>query len=276
MLRQKVPVEKPHLFIPIIDRLRPTFIRSYYVGFVVDAENRVVTVDHSHNHFCITTPEGNPVELMLGTLKVTSIFSRTKGKRDRNDPGDNSPMLYVIKGLHELRTTPRDIAMLCASFRQILPAYLGNGFQWDWIVPLPSSSSVCCRFADKVFKHTKQGTCHANALVKITAGQVLQDVSRLRISSRDRNRLRIEVKRFISAHGEDAPFQIKSVNVGLRHHVNPMIWGHVPPGTNPPRAILLVDDMVTSGASLVNAEAILKHRFPHAQIEALTLFGSSK
>ena len=77
------------------------------MGFVVDAENRLVTVDHSHNHFCITTPEGNPVELMLGTLKVTSIFARTKGKRDKRDPGDNSPMLYVIKGLHELRTNPR-------------------------------------------------------------------------------------------------------------------------------------------------------------------------
>lgn len=246
------------------------------MGFVVDAENRLVTVDHSHNRFCITTPEGNPAEIMLGTLKVTSIFSRTKGKRDRNDPGDNSPMLYVIKGLHDLRTTPRDIAMLCASFRKILPAYLESGFRWDWIVPLPSSSSVCCRFAEKVLKSSQQGAFHPDALVKITAGQVLENVSRLRIASKDKSRLRTEVKRFISAHGEDASFQIKSVNVGLRHHINPMMWGHVQPGTNPPRAILLVDDMVTSGASLVNAEAILKRRYPHAQIEALTLFGSSR
>lgn len=246
------------------------------MGFVVDAENRLVTVDHSHNRFGITTPEGNPAEIMLGTLKVTSIFSRTKGKRDRNDPGDNSPMLYVIKGLHDLRTTPRDIAMLCASFRKILPTYLESGFRWDWIVPLPSSSSVCCRFAEKVLKSSQQGAFHPDALVKITAGQVLENVSGLRIASKDRSRLRTEVKRFISAHGENAFFQIKSVNVGLRHNINPMMWGHVPPGTNPPRAILLVDDMVTSGASLVNAEAILKRRYPHAQIEALTLFGSSR
>lgn len=246
------------------------------MGFVVDAEKRLVTVDHSHNHFCITTPEGNPVELMLGTLKATSIFARTKGKRDRSDPGDNSPMLYVIKGLDDLRTKPRDIAMLCASFRRILPAYLGNGFQWDWIVPLPSSSPVCCRFAEKVFKRTRQGACYPDALAKITAGQVLQNVGGLRISARDKTRLRGDVKRFISNHGEDAPFQIKFVNVSLRPHVNPLTWGHVPPGTNPPRSILLVDDMVTSGASLVNAEAILRHRYPHAKIEALTLFGSSK
>ena len=191
-----------------------------YVGFVVDAGKRLVTVDHSHNHFCVTTPEGNPVELMLTpTLKVTSIFARTKGKRDRSDPGDNSPMLYVIKGLHELKTTKR---------------------------------------------------------VKLTAKKVLEGLDVLRISSRDKTRARSDIKRFIKNHGENAFFQIKSVNVDLRKHINPLAWGNVPLGTTPPRNILLIDDMVTSGTSLVNAEAILKHRYPTARIEALTLFGSSK
>lgn len=245
------------------------------MGFVVDAENRLVTVDHSHNNFCITTPQGNPAVITLGTLKVTSIFTRTKGKRDKRDPGDNSPMLYVLKGLHNLQTRKRDVGTLCASFRKILPAYLGGGFQWDWIVPLPSTSTVCSRFAERVFKHTQQGVCHPNALVKITAQQVLQDVGALRIPSRDKARLRVDVKRFISNHGENAPFQIKSVNVSLRQYINPLAWGHVQ-ATSPPRMILLIDDMVTSGSSLVNAEEILKHRYPMARIEALTLFGSSK
>lgn len=245
------------------------------MGFVVDAEKRLVTVDHSHNNFCITTPQGNPVEITLGTLKVTSIFARTKGKRDRNDPGDNSPMLYVLKGLHNLHTRRRDVGMLYASFREILPIYIGGGFHWDWIIPLPSSSPVCSRFAERVFKHTQQGICRPHTLTKITARQVLQDVGSLRISSRDKTRLRGDVKRFISSHNEDAPFQIKSVNVSLQQHINPLAWGHVP-STSPPRGILLIDDMVTSGASLMNAEAILKQRYPLAHIEALTLFGSSK
>jgi len=247
------------------------------VGFNVDAERLIVSVDPSHNHFCVTSPEGNPVEITLnGTLKVTSIFARTKGKRDKRDPGDNSPMLYVIKGMHQLTTTPRDIAMLCASFRQILPVFTANGFEWDWIVPLPSSSPVCCRFAEKVLQRTQRGVCYPQALAKITAGQVLSNLDDLRISSRDKTRVRSEIRRFISTHGEDAAFQIKSVNVALRHHINPLTWGSLPLGTNPPRGILLIDDMVTSGASLINAEAILKHRYPAARIEALTLFGSSR
>lgn len=246
------------------------------MGFVVDAEKRLVTVDHSNNHFCITTPQGNPAEITLGTLKVTSIFARTKGKRDINTPGDNSPMLYVLKGLHDLHTRRRDIGMLYASFREILPAYVGAGFQWDWIVSLPSSSPVCSRFAERVLKHTQQGVCQHNALVKITAVEVLRSVDDLKIKAADKTVLKTDIFRFISNNGEEAPFQIKSIRrVKLRKHINPLTWGRVS-ATPPPRGILLIDDMVTSGASLVNAEAILKHRYPLAHIEALTLFGSSK
>ncbi|EPZ2570087.1 phosphoribosyltransferase [Salmonella enterica subsp. enterica serovar Kiambu] len=247
------------------------------MGFVVDAGKRLVTVDHSHNNYCVTTPEGNPVELMLtATLKVTSIFARTKGKRERTDPGDNSPMLYVIKQLDDLKTNRRDIALLCASFRQILPAYEDKGFDWDWIVPLPSSSPVCFRFAEKVHKLTQRGICYPNALSKITAAEVLANLNELRISSSDKTRIRNDIKRFIRKHGEEAAFQIKCINVSLRQHINPLMWGNVPLGTNPPRGVLLIDDMVTSGTSLINAEAIIRHRYPNARIEALTLFGSSK
>jgi len=178
--------------------------------------------------------------------------------------------------MHGLRTTPRDIALLCASFRQILPAYVAKGFEWDWIVPLPSSSPVCFRFAEKVHRQTQRGICYPNALAKISAGQVLANLNALRISSRDKTQVRSDIKRFIRVQGENVPFQIKSVNVALRHHINPLVWGNVPPGTRPPGGILLIDDMVTSGASLVNAEAILRHRYPNVRIEALTLFGSSR
>ncbi|REE67454.1 hypothetical protein [Pantoea ananatis] len=246
------------------------------MGFVVDAEKRLVTVDHSHNNFCITTPQGNPAEITFGTLKVTSIFARTKGKRDISAPGDNSPMLYVLKGLHDLHTRRRDIGMLCASFRKILPAYVNGGFQWDWIVSLPSSSTVCSRFAEQVLKLTQQGICQHNALVKITAVEVLRSVDVLQIKSAEKTVIKTDIYRFIGNHGEDAPFQIKSIRrVKLRKHINPLTWGRVC-ATPPPKGILLIDDMVTSGASLVSAEAILKHRYPLARIEALTLFGSSK
>ena len=247
------------------------------MGFVVDANRRLVTVDHSHNNYCVTTVLGNPATLMLNeTLKVTSIFTRTKGKRDRDEPGDNCPMLYVMKGMHDLTTTPRDVAKLCVSFREILPKFLDNGFEWDWIVPLPSSSPVSLRLAKKVQTRTKKGACYPEALIKMTAENVLKNLEELRISARDKTIVRQDIKRFIKLNGEDAYFQIKMVRTNVRMHVNPLAWGSLPLGTRPPRGILLIDDMITSGTSLVNAEAILKNRYPGVRIEALTLFGSSK
>lgn len=250
------------------------------MGFVVDAVNRLVTVDHSHNHFCVTTPNGNPTTITLDNgLKVTSIFARTKGKKGKRAgiiPGDNSPMLYVLKGMQNLTTRRKDVAMLCASFRQILPVYLGAGFAWDWIVPLPSSSAVCSRFADKVHKRCQIGIFQPAAITKITAQQVLNNVGQLRISAKERALLSADIRRFISHNTPQTSFQIKCATTHLRHHINPLMWGNVPLGTTPPRRVLLVDDMVTSGTSLVCAADIIKNRYPTVQIEALTLFGSSK
>lgn len=246
------------------------------MGFVVDAERRLVTVDHSHNHYCVTTPAGNPATFMPNeTLKVTSIFTRTKGKRSGDEPGDNCPMLYVMKGMHALTTTPRDIGKLCASFREILPKFQDNGFDWDWIIPLPSSSPVSLLLAKKIQKRTKRGDCYPQALVKLTAVEVLRNLEDLRISSSEKTKARQDIKRFIRLNGEDALFQIKMVRKKVRIHTNPLAWGSLPLGTRPPRGILLIDDMITSGTSLINAEAILKNRYPGARIEALTLFGSS-
>ncbi len=244
------------------------------MGFVVDADRLLVTVDHSHNNFCVTTPAGNPAVTYHDGLKITSVFTRTKGKR--GPVGDNCPMLYALKGLHSLTTRSRDIGMLHASFRQILPAFLASGFEWDWIVPLPSSSLVCSTFARKVHQRTGIGIVQADALMKITADQAMRNVEGLRIQSKDKTVLKGDIRRFIRDYGAAAPFQIKYAKAHLRHHIHPFMWGHVPAGTAPARRVLLVDDMVTSGTSLLSAAEVIRHRYPTVDIEALTLFGSSR
>ncbi|MDE1474159.1 phosphoribosyltransferase [Xenorhabdus bovienii] len=248
------------------------------MGFVVDKENNLVTVDHSHNRFCITTPEGNPSTLTLNkVLKVTSIFTRTKGKRDKDAPGDNSPMLYALKGLHNLKTTRKDIMRLNESYRLILETFLQDGFQWDCIIPLPSSSQLTSLFAKKVCKNTCMGVCYNEALVKITAAQVLRDLNTLAIGAKDRSAIHEDIKRFMRYNSPEAPFQIKSIKrVHLRQHINPLMWGGLPSGTAEPRNVLLVDDMITSGTSLLCALNAIRNNYPAVNVQALTLFGSSK
>ncbi|ELW9441549.1 phosphoribosyltransferase [Pluralibacter gergoviae] len=248
------------------------------MGFTVDTAALLVTVDRAHNHFCITAPEGNPVVMLLpDSLSVTSIFARTKGKRARGCPGDNNPMLYALKGMHNLNTRARDIGELCHSFRKIFAVFLNNQPVWDWIVPLPSGSQVCARFARKVHQRVGQGHYVDWVLIKRTAGEVLSCIGEMRISARDKNTLSEEIKRFIKAHGPQAPFQIKTIKrVNLRRYINPLALGQIRKHEIPPARILLIDDMVTTGTSLRRAAELLRHQYPDAHIEALTLFGSSK
>lgn len=250
------------------------------MGFVVDATNRQVTVDHSHNHFSVTTPEGNPTTIELNNgLKVTSIFSRTKGKkakRGQKPPGDNSPMLYALKGMQNLKTTRRAVMDLNLSYRLILPTFVEAGFQWDWLLPLPSSCPLTELFSKKIATHTGIGICHNGAMLKVSAQRVLDSLDELRIRAVDRSALREDIKRFISHHSPQTAFQIKAITrTYLRTHINPLMWGRLPAGTAPPSKILLVDDMVTTGTSLIAAYDLIKHRYPAVSMEALTLFGST-
>lgn len=247
------------------------------MGFIVDAENKLVMVDHSHNNFCVTSPKGNPViQKLNNSLKVTSIFTRTKAKRERSLLGDNCPMLYALKGMHKLKTRRRDIALLCASFHRIFPVFLNDGFVWDWIVPLPSCHPICSRFAHKVHKHSQFGIVQPKTIIKVSAEQILLNVKQLNIKSADKALLSSDIRRFIKNNCLKTDFQIKALKSHLRHHINPFIWGSVLQDTVPPSKILLIDGMITSGSSLINASNILKHHYPHVEIEALTLFSSSR
>ncbi|EFB70987.1 phosphoribosyltransferase [Providencia rustigianii] len=251
------------------------------MGFVVDERNKLVEVDHSHNHFCITTAIGNPTTTLLdNNLKVTSIFARTKSRRNkhvRKPIGDNNPMLYALKGLHQVRATRRSIIDLNQSYRQILPKFLAAGFVWDWLIPLPSSSNLTALFAKKVIKHSGIGEYHHDIIIKNSAQHTLDSLYNLPIRSSERSALHEDTKRFISFNSPKTPFEIKSITrVKLRKYINPLTWGNIPSNISVPCNILLVDDMVTTGTSLMAAFKLLKQRYPIVNIEALTLFGSSK
>lgn len=112
--------------------------------------------------------------------------------------------------------------------------------------------------------------------MKVSAGHVLNSLSRLQIKAADRSALHEDIKRFISFNSPQTPFQIKAITrTLLRPHINPLMWGHLPAGVAPPRNVLLIDDMVTTGTSLIAAYDLIKHRYPMVNVEALTLFGST-
>lgn len=245
------------------------------MGFNIDSDTMIVSVDHSHNDYCVTTVEGNPAIVTKDNLEIISIFSRTKrGRRHTKTIGDNCPMLYALKGSEQLITTAKDVVKLRINFRKILNIYLSRGYQWDWIVPLPSSSNLSQLLANEVFNISNMGVVQQDLLIKITNKEALSIAKSLRIHSSDKANITSAIRGRIKKMGEEDYFQIKYINKSDRIHMKPFIFNKIPLGSPPPRKLLLIDDMITSGTSLVSAMEVIKSRYPLVKIEALTLFGS--
>lgn len=247
------------------------------MGFNVDNDLRLVTVDHSHNNYAVTTVDGNPITSNYDDLSVTSVFRRTRSKRDKDMLGDNSPMLYAFKGMHDLSIGYSSVASLTGNFYTILNNFfVEKDARWDIVVPMPSSHDIANILARRVIRMGAAETLELDALKKITTNDAKMQLRDLQIASKDKTKINNFIKKFARFNGWDTNFQMKSITIPkLRKHINPVTFGRLQ-SRNPPKKVLLVDDMVTSGTTLSYAKQALLDRYPMAQIEALTLLGSSK
>lgn len=247
------------------------------LGFNVDNSAGLVTVDHSHNNYAVTSVDDNPITILYDGLPVTSIFRRTKGKRDKGSLGDNSPMLYAFKKMDGLTTKYSSVASLAKNYFEILNKFCTEKeMEWDIVVPMPSSHDIANILSRRMVRLGVAKKFEPDALKKITASEVQKQVKQLKISSRDRTKLNDFVKKFAKFNGWNTDFQMKSITLAkFRMHINPIVFGKLN-NTTPPKRILLVDDMVTSGTTLTYARMALQKRYPLASIEAITLLSSSK
>lgn len=247
------------------------------MGFNVNNETKLVTVDHSHNNYSVTTTEGNPTTKIFNGLSVISILQRTKGKRSKDALGDNSPMLYAFKGIGDLSTTYSSIASLLPNCFEILDQVIDNSnVVWDCVIPMPSSHNIANILSKRVIRRSSASRLEYSALKKISASDAKLQIQSLSIKSKDKTRLNGYINRFAKKSSWGHDFQMKSIQIPkLRQHINPLTLDSFSNNT-PPRNILLIDDMVTSGRTLACAELAIKARYPMTNISALTLLGSSQ
>lgn len=259
------------------------------MGFDVDRVAKLVTVDHSHNNFATTSVEGNPRTKRYSGLCVIGTIKRNKGanrtlKKDnprQKIDGDNSPMLYALKNMDGLTTTPSDVRSLFRNVRVILDNELPtHGVAFEHIITIPSSHKLASVVTQMTMRACKrQGYPVSkldNVLRKSSGDDVKAQVSELRIKRPDRSGMLNNIKNFIRQHGGQTDFQIKYIQKStLRKHVN--LLSLTPGYAVDQRAvnILLVDDMVTTGSSLVAARDLVLQRYPNATIYAVCLFSAS-
>lgn len=247
------------------------------MGFNVNKDTKLVTVDHSHNNYSVTTTEGNPTTTIFNGLSVTSILQRTKGKRGKDSLGDNSPMLYAFKGIGDLSTTYSSVSSLLPNCYEILDQFMNDsGAGWDCIIPMPSSHEIANILSKRIIRKISTSRLETNALKKVSATNAKNQIQNLNITSKDKAQLNGFIKLFAKNNSWDHDFQMKSIKrPKLRKHINPLELDILSIST-PPRNILLIDDMVTSGRTLACAELAIKARYPMTNISALTLLSSSQ
>lgn len=230
-------------------------------------QNNLVLVDHTHNRLLNTSLTGNPKRQNLGgNLDVYSIFERLKSPhKAKKSGGDNCHLLYALKGKDGLETTFSSIKSLIPNFHAIIKALPVNGY--DLVVSMPSGHTISSIFATRLAKHFSCALSH-NVFQKITPADALVILQGLQIQTNEKIAIRGRIKRQVK-RGQ-ASFALKDVPVPFRHYFEPLIMQTAPVGAF--NKILLADDLLATGTTLLNAQSLMSNIFPTAQIDAACLF----
>ena len=240
-----------------------------------------ISVDHACRDWLLTVPEGNPTEEQLGDLRVWSVFRRMlhsgKQRRDRTarQLGDNCPLIYALKSKEGLTTDRLSIQKLLQSFTIILEEIARREPQgYQMVISMPSDHQIS-PIVGRRFARRFNARHLTDAFCKITVEEAFRLLDRADISVEEARSLSFRIKNQARESGFKSNFSMKAIPVGLRGIFPPLKWCNHPHLTENPNSILLVDDLLASGTTLLTAQRLLKDRFPTSKIQAACLFSSA-
>ncbi|MBD0687623.1 hypothetical protein CGA22_24260 [Pseudomonas sp. PSB18] len=241
------------------------------MGLVV--KKNLVIVDHAVKEHLVTTVEGNPKISTTGDgLRVTSLFTRlkasAKGRRDRNQIGDNCHMLYALKQKDGLVTNLASLRLLIVSGRQIL-TLISEQVNSDIVVCMPSGyslSKIIGKRCAKAFGAPLMDTVFRKT-TKLEAFEMLSRAERNGdVSTSDKRSLDFRLKK-------SDGFSLKDIPVPYRHLFTPMHLDSRFQGKIHGR-VVLVDDLLASGQTLGVAAGLIKGMPGVTSVEAVCLFSN--
>lgn len=243
-------------------------------------QGKHVAVDHSHKNWLLTEPQGNPNIEIISTLIVYSIFKRQKApikqRRNRQERplGDNCPLIYALKGKEELTTDISSIKKLKISFDVIIQDIAAKepaGF--DLIVSMPSAHNIS-HIVGKRFSRYFNTTHSTDFLRKITINDAYNILHRANVSVEEEKSLIYRIKRQEKEVGYYGNFSLKGIPIEFRNIFAPITLATTPQMKTAPKRILIVDDLLATGTTLITAAGIVQSAFPRSEIRATCLFSS--
>ncbi|MGO7145471.1 phosphoribosyltransferase [Rhizobium ruizarguesonis] len=202
------------------------------------------------------------------------IFRRLSDRIDKGQ-GDNCPFIYAAKKKDGLRLTYTSLKELHPDFEAIISHVAASGAIFQYLIPIPSAHRINEFLGTRFRRAVPHVAVIDSLLAKATIASALEAVDALTTSAAalsDIRTLRSALRRLQKAGPADQLYASKEIKADLRKYVHPLrLLPAVPP--NDVQHIMLVDDLISSGTSVLCARDLLRTHFPNAEFSVLALFG---
>lgn len=243
----------------------------------LNIKGKTVEVDPTHNQLLNTELVGNPtvknIEDVPNGMLVYSTFQRQKTpnslSRDVNiKAGDNCHLIYALKKKYGWRTTINTLVYLRRNFETISHAIkieMDKTGPVGLIVAMPSGHWISKFYADRLGAIFSCQVA-ADVFTKITLDEARKQLAQSNLKSSEKRSVALRLK-------GDGPLSVKDIPTRHRHLFSAIVLANSPELANV-KKILLVDDLLATGSTLIAARDILRTLAPDTAIDAACLFSA--
>ena len=217
----------------------------------IDVQEKNVCFNNTHQDLINTDIATNPTFVVKHGLFVYSVFRRV---RHRSLSGDGNPLIYALKRKSGYLISKNEILKFMPAFYAIL-GKLSKGYPnvGISIVPMPSNHSISFYLARRIQRQIPGAILIPNLLQKKTCGQVYTELCLITPPATQKSEFN-RLLAFLSKRTNEE-FSLKDVDVKLRHFTQPLQLNQQVQIPN--TLILLVDDLMASGTTLLCARNLL-------------------
>lgn len=224
------------------------------MGINISATN-FVAFDDTHQRRVNTSLDANPTVQMLDDIRVHHIFQRNN---DGDLNRDGNPLVKAMKGMDGFRIMPIYRTQFMTRARLIVEGFAGD-LEVDAVLPMPSSYGFSREVAELLSDVTGKELIEPSFLRKRTIGEMLAQYDGN--VPDDLNKKRRDLfKHQLGVWQGAAPGQLvsmKRIDPKIRSCFQPLCLTEDVPDLGD-RRILIVDDLLATGSSIVGVASLLR------------------
>lgn len=204
----------------------------------------------------------------MNLFYVIQRFKRGRSKNQQSSLGDNCPFLYGLKQLDGLSVTQQYQDIFYRFATEKVQQHFHENFPFDYIVLLPSSHDITQNWAEQLGYDIP---ILNNILRKKFNYEIKQEIDQLYQTKQiDKKIYTIITQKCIM---DNDVFALKHIPIPYRPWIKPLALNPLTDHDLNGKRLLLMDDICSSGTSLLIANEILRQTYDIDRLDALTLFG---